>query len=89
MLNKQYFKIMFDHLEYYNNCDVIPMIEAINKMFDFHRAKSLDMFKDVISLPGLPFKMLMKCTNAIFYYLKNKINFFILCKGYYARYARW
>ena len=48
------FKNMFDYLEYYNNC-VIPMVEAINKMFEFYRAKKLDMFKDAISLPGLAY----------------------------------
>ncbi len=51
-------------LEYYNNCDVIPMVEAINKMFAFYRAKNLDMFKDAISFPGLAYKMLMNCPNA-------------------------
>ncbi len=76
---------MFDYLEYYNNCDVIPMVEAINKMFLFYRAKKLDMFKDAISLPGLAYKMLMNCPNAnfslfeeqdkhLYYMLKNKIR---------------
>ena len=43
------------------NLPVIPMVEAINKMFEFYRAKNLDMFKDAISLPGLAYKMLMNC----------------------------
>ena len=30
---------MFDYLEYYNNCDVIQMVEAINKMFSFTELK--------------------------------------------------
>ena len=42
------------------------MVEAINKMFEFYRAKNLDMFKDAISLPGLAYKMLMNCPNANF-----------------------
>ena len=42
------------------------MLEAINKMFGFYRAKKLDMFKDAISLPGLAYKMLMNCSNANF-----------------------
>ena len=50
---------MKDFLRWYNNCDVIPMVEAINKMFVFYRAKGLDMFKDAISLPGLAYKMLL------------------------------
>ncbi len=69
----------------YNNCEVIPMVEAINKMFEFYRAKNLDMFKDAISLPGLAYKMLMNCPNAhfslfeeqdknLYYMLKNNIR---------------
>jgi hypothetical protein len=79
---------MFDYLEYYNNCDVIPMVEAIEKMFLFYRAKNLDIFKDAISLPGGPglaYKMLMRCRNAnsslfeeedkhLYYMLKNNIR---------------
>ena len=85
IFNKHNFKNMFDYLEYYNNCDVIPMVEAINKMFEFYRAKNLDMFKDAISLPGLAYKMLMNCPNAnfslfeekdkhLYYMLKNNIR---------------
>jgi hypothetical protein len=35
IFNKYNFKNMFDYLEYYNNCDVIPMVEAINKCLSF------------------------------------------------------
>ncbi len=64
---------MFDYLKFYNNCDVIPMVEAIQKMFDFYRAKGLDMFKDAISLPGLAYKMLMNCPKANFsLFVKNE-----------------
>ena len=40
---------MIYYFEYYNNCDIIPMVEAVNKMFEFYRAKNLDMFKGAIS----------------------------------------
>ncbi len=63
---------MFDYLEYYNNCDVIPMVEATNKMFEFYRAKNLDMFKDAISLSGLAYKMLMNRPNASFSFFEEK-----------------
>ena len=43
------------------------MVEASNKMFEFYRAKNLDMFKDAISLPGLAYKMFMNWPNAIFF----------------------
>ena len=85
VFNDNTFKNMFDYLEYYNNCDVIPMVEAINKMFQFYRARNLDMFKDAISLPGLAYKMLMNCPKAnfslfeeehkhLYYLLKNNIR---------------
>ena len=61
------------------------MVEAINKMFQFYRARNLDMFKDAISLPGLAYKMLMNCPKAnfslfeeehkhLYYLLKNNIR---------------
>jgi hypothetical protein len=40
---------MKDFLRWYNNCDVIPMVEALDKMFVFYRAKGSYMFKDAIS----------------------------------------
>ena len=64
--NDNKMKTMKDFLKWYNNGDVIPMVEAINKMFEFYRAKGLDMFKDAISLPGLAYKMLLSCTKAKF-----------------------
>jgi hypothetical protein len=74
---------MFDYLEYYNNCDVIPKIEAINKMFEFYRAKTLDTFKDAISLPGLAYKMLMYCPNANFSLFKEQdIHLYYILKKF-------
>ncbi len=32
------------------------MVEAINRINKFYRAKNLDMFKDAISSPGLAYK---------------------------------
>ena len=63
---------MMDFLRWYNNCDVIPMVEAINKMFVFYREKGLDMFKDAISLPGLAYKMLLTCTEEKFSLFKEE-----------------
>jgi hypothetical protein len=64
--NDNNMKTMKDFLRWYNNCDVIPMVEALNKMFVFYRDKGLDMFKDAISLPGLAYKMLLSCTEEKF-----------------------
>ena len=45
-----------DYLIWYNNLDVEPFVEAIEKMFEFYQAKGLDLFKDGISVPGLVMK---------------------------------
>ena len=42
-----------DYVEYYNNHDVIGMVEAIEKMMKTFYAKGLDLFIDAISLAGI------------------------------------
>ena len=42
-----------DYLVWYNNLDVEPFVEAIEKMFEFYQPRCLDLFKDGISVPGL------------------------------------
>jgi hypothetical protein len=49
-------KTMNDFLVWYNNKDVEPMLEAIDKMFQFNENRRIDMFKDDISVPGLVLK---------------------------------
>ena len=46
-------KTMRDFLVWYNNRDVIPFLQAIDKQFAFYRDRNIDMFKDGISVPGL------------------------------------
>jgi hypothetical protein len=60
-------KTFKDFLEWYNNLDVLPFIEAVEKMKDFCKLKRLDIFKDGVSLPGLVLKYLMKSTDSDFY----------------------
>ena len=60
-------KTFKDFLEWYNNLDVLPFIEAVEKMKTFYKAKKLDLFKDGVSLPGLVLKYLMKGTESDFY----------------------
>ncbi|KAJ8030844.1 hypothetical protein HOLleu_27376 [Holothuria leucospilota] len=55
--NMQTFK---DFLVWYNNKDVVPFLEALDKMFAFYRAKDIDMFKQGISVPGLTLRYLFK-----------------------------
>lgn len=45
-----------DFLKWYNNLDVVPFLEALEKMTQFWRPKGIDMFKEAISLSGLAFK---------------------------------
>ena len=46
-------KTMRDFLVWYNNRDVIPFLQAIDKQFAFYKHQNIDMFKDGISVPGL------------------------------------
>ena len=52
-----------DYLVWYNNLDVEPFVEAIEKMFEFYQPRSLDLFKDGISVPGLVMKKLFSGLN--------------------------
>ena len=61
-----------DDLEYYNNLDVIPFAEAVEKMKVFYRKRKLDIFKDDVSLPGLVLKYLMKSTDSKFSLFQQK-----------------
>ena len=46
-------KTMHDFLVWYNNRDVVPFLDAINKQFAFYKQQNIDMFKDGVSVPGL------------------------------------
>ena len=47
-----------DFLVWYDNLDVVPFLEAVEKMSAFWQERNIDMFKDGISVPGLTFKYL-------------------------------
>jgi G:T-mismatch repair DNA endonuclease (very short patch repair protein) len=53
-------KTMKEFLTWYNNKDVEPMLEAIDKMFQFNQNRHIDMFKDGISVPGLTLKYMFQ-----------------------------
>ena len=42
-----------DCLVWYNNRDVVPFLQAIDRQFAFYQQRGIDMFKQVISVPGL------------------------------------
>jgi hypothetical protein len=44
---------MRDFLEWYNNLDVSPFLEAIEKQVSIYQRKRIDMFKDAVSIPGI------------------------------------
>jgi hypothetical protein len=67
-------KTFKDFLEWYNNLDVLPFVEAVEKMKEFYRLKKLDLFKDGVSLPGLVLKYLIRSTRMNFIYLVKKIK---------------
>jgi hypothetical protein len=48
-----------DLLVYYNNLDVVPLLEAIQKKAAWYREKNLDMLRD-ITLPSLAFKLMFQ-----------------------------
>lgn len=48
-----------DWLEYYNNLDVKPGIEAFQKMRNFYAEKEIDILKDAVSMPGVSLHYLL------------------------------
>ena len=44
---------MIDWLRVYNEADVIPFIEAVNKTRNQYYPNEIDMLKDAISIPGI------------------------------------
>ena len=51
-----------DWLEYYNNLDVSPFLEALVKMRDFYTGLGVDIFKDAVSLPGVSMQYILRGT---------------------------
>ena len=59
--NMQYFS---DFLEWYNNEDVVPTLEALQKMIEFYHNKGIDMLKLGRTLPNLANICLHKSTDS-------------------------
>ena len=53
-------KTFEDWLEYYNNLDVAPGLEALEKMKKFYIEKGIDILKDAVSIPGVSLHYLLK-----------------------------
>ena len=56
-----------DFLKWYNNNDVVPTLEAMQNMIQYHHNKWIDMLKLGCTLPNLENKCLHKSTNYMFY----------------------
>ena len=63
-INLQFFS---DFLKWYNNKDVVPTIEAMQKMIEFYHNKGIDMLKLGCPLPNLANICLHKSTDSKFY----------------------
>ena len=57
-----------DFLVWYNNLDVVPFLDAVEKMSQFWQERKINMLKDGISAPGLTLKFL-------FSFLENQTYF--------------
>ena len=51
-----------DWLCYYNNLDVTPGLEALEKMRNFFTEKRIDIFKDAVSISGVSLNYLLTGT---------------------------
>ena len=61
-----------DYLEWYNNKDVVPTLEALQKMMKFYHERQIDMLKLGYTLPNLANIYLHSSTTAKFYpFTKN------------------
>ena len=56
-----------DFLQWYNNKDVVPTLDAMQKMIQFYHNKGIDMLKLGCTLPNLANICLHKSTNYKFY----------------------
>ncbi|KAJ8017821.1 Krueppel-related zinc finger protein 1 [Holothuria leucospilota] len=65
---------MKDFLTWYNNRDVVPFLEALEKMAQFYRERYIDVFKDGISVPGLTMKYLFQKAKSEPFALFDKKN---------------
>ena len=49
-------------MEYYNNLDVTPFLETLEKMKAFYTKLGIDIFKDAVSLSGVWMQYILRGT---------------------------
>ena len=66
---------MRDHLEYYNNLDVEPFLQAVEKFFNANKEIGLDALKSSLTLPGLTLQLMFSdLPPAVYFTLINQSN---------------
>ena len=67
---------MKDYLKFYNECDVEPFVEAIDKYREYYKIFDIDMIKDCFTISSLANKMIFHfAKNTLKDYLWNKSNY--------------
>lgn len=61
-----------DWLRYYNDLDMVPMLEALAKMRAFYNERGVDILKDAVSLPGVVLQYLLRGTEEVLYAPKKE-----------------
>lgn len=54
---------MRDYLEMYNNTDVAPFTEALQKMREIYEDKHIDLFKDCVTVPSAARNLIFSSVN--------------------------
>ncbi len=82
--NSQNMQTMPDFVIWYNILDVVPVLSAVAKMFEFYEHRSMDMFKCAISVPGLSLCYLFLTLSDDTYFslidTKNKDLYYLIKK---------
>ena len=52
-----------DFLEWYNNKDVAPFVQAVQKLQQFYFDRGIDVFKNAVSVPGIARQMLFNASS--------------------------
>ena len=65
---------MREHLEYYNNLDVEPFLQTVEKLFNANKELGLDAFKSSLTLPGLSLQLMFSDGRLLHSYQPVKLR---------------
>ena len=60
---EQHMTTFHDFLQYYNNLDVGPFVQAVEKMQKFYSNQNIDLFKVAVSVPGIARRWLFQTAH--------------------------